>query len=93
MKYNAERCMNAAHPARSRLLQDSCRNFCTTSHPQVFCPARLPRSDFKFQDVSEGLQWVLLCQRLGLKDLGWCDTATAGAECRFGCYQFSYFNT
>lgn len=32
---------------------------------------RVRCADFKFQDVKEGLQWVLLCQRLGLKDLGW----------------------
>jgi hypothetical protein len=28
-------------------------------------------SDFKFQDVQVGLEWLALCEKYALRDLGW----------------------
>ena len=28
-------------------------------------------NDYRFQDVELGIEWMLLCQKFSLRDLGW----------------------
>eukprot|EP00195_Chlamydomonas_chlamydogama_P012177 CAMPEP_0202900814 /NCGR_PEP_ID=MMETSP1392-20130828/12047_1 /ASSEMBLY_ACC=CAM_ASM_000868 /TAXON_ID=225041 /ORGANISM="Chlamydomonas chlamydogama, Strain SAG 11-48b" /LENGTH=168 /DNA_ID=CAMNT_0049587259 /DNA_START=238 /DNA_END=744 /DNA_ORIENTATION=- len=47
---------------------------------------RVRCDDFKFQDVAMGLEWLLLCQKYGLRDLGWYVSYDLGSQLADGAW-------
>lgn len=42
---------------------------------------RVRCTDFKFQDVQLGMEWLVLSQRHGLRDLGWYGELAPAGSC------------
>ena len=52
---------------------------------------RMRSPGFKFQEVAEGFEWLSICQKFDLKDLGWvsvtrCCWNECGMLCAAGCF-------
>lgn len=43
--------------------------------------------DYKFQDVNTGLEWVLLCQKYNMKELGWYCAYDLGSQLADGIWR------
>ncbi|GIL53378.1 hypothetical protein Vafri_9038 [Volvox africanus] len=47
---------------------------------------RMRSHTFKFQDVSEGFEWLAICQKFDLKDLGWYCAYDLGTQLAQGAW-------